>query len=1004
MAAIAERIKELEAELASLKVQGAATADSNKPAARRDQDRLFAGKEHTMTATGKIGGAFTTTADPAFLAERAAVYDKVNEAYQARLAAKPKNPIKITMPDGGVKEGISWETTPMDIAKAISNSLAKKCTVAEVAYTGERYATEVICKVEMDDDMDEMLGDQEVKGELYDLTRPLEGDCTLRLLTFDDELGKMVFWHSSAHVLGQGIERTFGGHLTIGPPIKGGFYYDTYVGDDVCTEDKWYPALDKAIKKIVSEKQQFQRLVVTKEEAMEMFGHNAFKREIIRTKVPEGTRTTVYRNGTFVDLCLGPHIPNTSMIKAMKVHKHSATYWMGDSDADSLQRLYAVSFPDNKRLKKWAADMELRKQNDHRRLGTSQELFFFHDLSPGSCFFMPHGARVYNKLIDFIKAEYWKRSYQEVVTPNIFSTDLWKISGHYEHYRDDMFLFQTSDNDEFAMKPMNCPGHCLMFRHRARSYRELPLRVADFGVLHRNELSGALSGLTRVRRFQQDDAHIFCRPDQVMDEVVGALDFMKAVYGIFNMRFKLERSTRPKKAVGADTEAGRKRWDDAEAALAAALDKFAGPGQWRDNPGDGAFYGPKIDIKVYDCMDRIHQCATVQLDFQLPIRFNLQYRSSDAKDTSAKADGDAAKDKADQKKTRIYKDMPNNRAEPDSGYERPVMVHRAMLGSVERMFAILTEHFGGKWPLWLSPRQAIVIPVHESLNDFAASVQQRLKNKGLFADIDVSGNTLKKMIRSAQVAQYNYIMVVGQDEMKNDTLSFRKRDEEEEKRGTKIDDVIAMMQEEIDSKRWTPPAPKPKWGTAKKGNEGKGKGGKQKGGKGSAESAVEGTLFSKVDIRVGKIVKVWNHPDSDKLFCEEIDVGEDAPRQIASGLREHYSLEQMQDRMILTVCNLKPAKLAGFKSCGMVLCAKKDGAVEFVDPPAGSKPGDKVTVEGPVGPVATPPAMKKKKIFDKVAVDLKTNDDKVACWSGKPLTVGELGVCSAPGIVGGMIM
>ena len=427
---------------------------------------------------------------------------------------------------------------------------------------------------------------REYNGELYDLLRPLEGDCKLRLLTFDDDLGKLVFWHSSAHVLGQSIERKFGGHLTIGPPIKGGFYYDCYCGSEVCTEDTWYSKLDNQIKKIVSEKQPFQRLVVTKEEALEMFDHNVFKRELIRTKVPEGTRTTVYRNGPFVDLCLGPHVPNTSMIKAMKVYKHSATYWMGDAEADSLQRVYGVSFPDKKALKKWEADMELRKKNDHRRVGTAQELFFFHELSPGSCFFMPHGARIYNKLVDYIKSEYWTRGYQEVVTPNIFSTDLWKISGHYEHYRDDMFLFNTADKEEYAMKPMNCPGHCLVFRHRQRSYRELPIRMADFGVLHRNELKGALTGLTRVRRFQQDDAHIFCRVDQIMDEVLGALDFMQSVYGVMGMRFKLERSTRPKKAIGSILKTAE---NDGmlRKTLAKALDKFTGPGNWRIIQGTG---------------------------------------------------------------------------------------------------------------------------------------------------------------------------------------------------------------------------------------------------------------------------------------------------------------------------------------------------------------------------------------------------------------------------------
>jgi threonyl-tRNA synthetase len=333
----------------------------------------------------------------------------------------------------------------------------------------------------------------------------------------------------------------------------------------------------------------------------------------------------------------------------------------------------------------------------------------------GSAFFLPHGTRIYNRLMDWIKAEYWKRGYEEVITPNIFNVDLWRTSGHWQHYKDDMFSLkegdaappapapaaaapadgaaETSSADDanalacvesshqaeiqYALKPMNCPGHCLLFAHAAKSYRELPMRIADFGVLHRNEVSGALSGLTRVRRFCQDDAHIFCRKDQIRDEVIGALNFMKDIYGTLGMTFKLERSTRPAKAIGVDTPEGVAMWDYAENELTAALDAFIGKGQWRDNPGDGAFYGPKIDIKVFDAMKRKHQCATVQLDFQLPSRFGLEYNNG------------------------------------EKGMERPVMIHRAMLGSLERFIGVLTEHFAGKWPFWLSPRQVMIVSVHQ---------------------------------------------------------------------------------------------------------------------------------------------------------------------------------------------------------------------------------------------------------------------------------------------------
>jgi threonyl-tRNA synthetase len=394
------------------------------------------------------------------------------------------------------------------------------------------------------------------------------------------------------------------------------------------------------------------------------------------------------------------------------------------------------------------------KERDHRRIAGKQDLIMFHELSAGSAFWLPHGTRIYNKLIEFIKGHYWKRGYDEIITPNIYNLDLWHQSGHALHYKDAMFCFDV-EGVEWAMKPMNCPGHCLMFANSLRSYRDLPIRFADFGVLHRNELSGALTGLTRVRRFQQDDAHIYCREDQIESEVVSSLDFMKEVYDTFGMTYKLELSTRPLKALG-EVEL----WDRAEAALATAMDKFNGKGTWRINPGDGAFYGPKIDIKVMDAMDRVHQCATIQLDFQLPIRFNLQYN------TGSKEDG--------------------------KQFARPVMVHRAMLGSVERMFAVLCEHYGGKWPLWLSPRQAMVIPIHGDWNDYCQEIRDKLHNEGFYADVDFSKNTFPKKVRNAQVAQYNFQLVVGEAEKNNGTVNIRTRENKVEGE-MKVDEMIALF-------------------------------------------------------------------------------------------------------------------------------------------------------------------------------------------------------------------
>lgn len=371
-------------------------------------------------------------------------------------------------------------------------------------------------------------------------------------------------------------------------------------------------------------------------------------------------------------------------------------------------------------------------KRNHRKIGQDQKLFFFDEVSPGSTFFLPHGARIYNSLMDVIKNEYRKRDFQEVMTPNVYKSDLWKTSGHWNHYSENMFVFEV-EKEQYGMKPMNCPGHCKIFSHSDSNYKDLPWRMADFGVLHRNEFSGALTGLTRVRRFQQDDAHIFCRIDQIRDEIVGCFDFLNSIYSLFGFEYKLKLSTRPEKFIG-DVAI----WDMAEAKLAEALDTFTQKigSKWELNPGDGAFYGPKIDITVYDALRRDFQCGTIQLDFNLPKRFKLRYVAS--KEEDAPGGGEA---------------------EPDlpAGYARPVMIHRAVLGSVERMFAILTEHFAGKWPFWLSPRQVLVVPIMPAVNDYATEVQKLFKNKGFYADVDLSGNTFQKKIRTGQLEQYNFI-------------------------------------------------------------------------------------------------------------------------------------------------------------------------------------------------------------------------------------------------------
>lgn len=433
---------------------------------------------------------------------------------------------------------------------------------------------------------------------------------------------------------------------------------------------------------------------------------------------------------------------------------------MGDVTKPSLQRLYGVSFPDKKMLKLWKENMKKAKERDHRLIGRKQDLFFFSALSPGSAFFLPHGTRIYNTLINFIKEHYHQKGYMEVITPNVYNLDLWHQSGHAMHYKDAMFTFDV-EGQEWGMKPMNCPGHCLLYGHQIRSHRDLPMRLADFGVLHRNELSGALTGLTRVRRFQQDDAHIYCRDDQIEEEVVGALNFMKDVYNVFGMGYKLELSTMPEKALG-DVEL----WKTAEAALARAMDEFIGPGNWRENPGDGAFYGPKIDIKVMDAMDRVHQCATIQLDFQLPIRFDLTYQTGEKNEDGT---------------TKIA---------------RPVMVHRAMLGSCERMFAVLCEHYGGKWPFWISPRQVMLIPVHKDYVPYCQEIHKMLHDLKIFVDISDGRETFQKKVRNAQLAQYNYQLVVGEKEKENRSVNVRTRDNKIEGE-IKLEDLVTKLTTEI---------------------------------------------------------------------------------------------------------------------------------------------------------------------------------------------------------------
>lgn len=696
-------------------------------------------KKAKKAASGSVANQLYMEPQPEFIEDRLKFFEQLQGEYNDFVAHQPRDAIKITLKDGTVKEGVAWETSPLQIAQEIGKSFFEKQCISKV------------------------------NGELWDLDRPLEKDTVLEFFDFETEEGKRVFWHSSAHVLGEACECNLGAHICLGPPTDDGFFYEFAInGGETAVSQADFPNLEGVAKQAIKQKQKFERLVMKKEDLLKMFSYSKYKTYLVSTKVPDGGSTTVYRCGPLIDLCVGPHIPHTGRIKAFKLLKNSSCYFLGDAENDSLQRIYGVSFPDKKLMDEHLKFLQEAAARDHRKIGKEQELFYFNEMSPGSCFWLPHGTRIYNTLTELMRSEYKKRGYDEVITPNMYNAKLWETSGHWANYKENMFTFDV-EKEKFGLKPMNCPGHCLMFKSRERSYRELPWRVADFGVIHRNEFSGALSGLTRVRRFQQDDAHIFCTQDQIEDEINDIFDFLRYVYGCFGFEFKMELSTRPEKYVG-EIET----WNKAEQKLENALNKSGV--KWDVNPGDGAFYGPKIDIMISDALKRWHQCATIQLDFQLPNRFELEYRTADVA----------------------------NAEEGKKDIDRPVMIHRAILGSVERMTAILTEHFAGKWPFWLSPRQVLIIPVGPKYNDYAVKVQKLLKDNDFYADIDISGNTLNKKVRTGQLHKYNFIFTVGELEESGNSVNIRNRDVQElqgKSEAVSLDLVVKQLHDLKDSKR-----------------------------------------------------------------------------------------------------------------------------------------------------------------------------------------------------------
>ncbi|XP_061572905.1 threonine--tRNA ligase 1, cytoplasmic isoform X2 [Cololabis saira] len=630
------------------------------------------------------------------LSGRLRVFESLKEKQGSiKRAEVTEKPLSVHLADGRTVKGTAGVTTPLLVAQSV------------------RLKGALVSKV---------------NGELWELGRPLEADCELQLLGFDTVEGKQAAWRTGACVLVSVLEGMFGAGVCREGSSDFGLFCD-HVSDNSSYS---LNDVEARCKEVAGLKLPLIRLEVNGEEVQELFQGSTLRLQLVEEQM-SGSTITVYRCGDSIAVCNGPLLPHTGLLKVFKMLQLSTVTLANHSECSALTRLSGVAFPGEKDREEWEREQEEAKRRDHRRIGTDQELFFFNEVSPGSCFFLPKGAHIYNTLTDFIKSEYRRRGFTEVVTPTLYSTALWERSGHWEHYSENMFTVTSEGAQTYALKPMNCPAHCLMFEQRVRSWRELPLRWADFGALHRNELSGALGGLTRVRRFCQDDAHIFCTPEQLEEEIVACLDFVRRVYHVFGFSFHCLLSTRPTPCMGEPEQ-----WDNAEQQLERSLQQFGE--RWELNPGDGAFYGPKIDILIKDAIGRQHQCATIQLDFQLPIRFDLQYVGQDGQ------------------------------------LHRPVMIHRAVLGSLERMIAILAENFGGKWPLWLSPAQVMVIPVGGDNEAYGRQVVQRFLEAGFMIDLhEDQGATLNKKIRSAQLAQYNYIFVVGDKECESGTVSVRSR-------------------------------------------------------------------------------------------------------------------------------------------------------------------------------------------------------------------------------------
>jgi threonyl-tRNA synthetase len=618
--------------------------------------------------------------------------------------------IKITFPDASVRE-YEKGITGLEIANSISQRLAQEVIAASV------------------------------NGETWDLTRPIENDATVNLLKWDDEEGKHAYWHSSAHLMAEALQELYPGiKFGIGPAIENGFYYDVDPGEGVAIKEADFPAIEKKMMELISAKEDIQRKNISKADAIRMFSERDehYKVELIN-ELEDGTITT-YTQGRFTDLCRGPHLPNTSYIKAVKVLSSAGAYWRGDEKRPQLTRLYGITFPKKKMLDEYLVMLEEAKKRDHRKIGKELQLFAFsQNVGAGLPLWLPKGTQLRLRLEDFLKKIQREFDYEQVITPHIGSKQLYVTSGHYAKYGKDSFqpIHTPEEGEEFLLKPMNCPHHCEIYKAFPRSYKELPLRLAEFGTVYRYEQSGELHGLTRVRGFTQDDAHIFCTPDQVKDEFLKVVDIIFIIFKALNFEnFEVQISLRDpenkEKYIGTD-----ENWEKAERAIVEACEEKGL--NTKIELGEAAFYGPKLDFMVKDALGRRWQLGTIQVDYNLPDRFELEYTGA------------------------------------DNQKHRPVMIHRAPFGSMERFVAVLIEHTAGKFPLWLAPTQAVVIPVSEKFNGYAYNVIKELKKFDIRAEVDDRNEKVGRKIRDNELKRIPYLLIVGEKEAENEEVSVRKQ-------------------------------------------------------------------------------------------------------------------------------------------------------------------------------------------------------------------------------------